>query len=390
MRLMFLVMVSILLIGSTVSAQIGFNDPSIPKIVSSSGEVRTSAVNYSTVSVNDSTYLQGQTPAQVSGAWWNYPAGGNVDMNGKNFTGLDSMSFANKTSISTETGKQFWYFIDDALWAESVAVALAIKELGGIGTNILGVYNIYVASGGSIRSSNGKGFLFNQTAVYLQGGRLDGSNGEASNFATVTAVDLLATNDVCIDGGNCLSSAGGGSDGTGGWTNTSLETNTSLRVNVNSNISAQHFVGDGRYLTNLPKPSDMVNVTQLSMAPYNLPGNISFSSVPNSDNMTIYFYNLDGTLSTNQKRTARVWFSTTQDFSGVNPIALDFDVVGRDSSLFWFNSMITPYEGTIVTNSTGAVKLEWFGYGAGLTEVYVLVQYGENWWVSPTWYVNDI
>jgi len=71
----------------------------------------------------------------------------------------------------------------------------------------------------------------------------------SSNYVNVEGY-LNATEDICITGGNCLSSVSGGSgDGTGGWTNTTIMTTAHLNASIKGNLTINESINTGWYST---------------------------------------------------------------------------------------------------------------------------------------------
>jgi len=123
---------------------------------------------------------------------------------------------------------------------------------GGVTLEIIdGTFSVSDRAGGEEGGEFGFIDSTNETEIIASRGivMIPGDSVGSANYVNVEGY-LNATEDICITGGNCLSSVSGGSgDGTGGWTNTTIMTTAHLNASIKGNLTINESINTGWYST---------------------------------------------------------------------------------------------------------------------------------------------
>lgn len=161
-------------------------------------------------STGTGTHLKGLTSSAIA---WGFPRHGDVN----NLYGME---------INVQNIKGY----------TSDAYGINIKEFSVTGTNNSDTLNAHAINIGSWEKAINPYTIYSvgDSPAYFEGSMGLGTNSPGEKLEVVGNINSTG-GDICITGGNCLSTVSGGGEyasTAAGWTNSSTETNTSLNVNI--------------------------------------------------------------------------------------------------------------------------------------------------------------
>jgi hypothetical protein len=153
--------------------------------------------------------------ASTSAGYLGVAIGNGADSLGQQAVAVGGDTYSDHYALAVGTGSNATGYYAQAMGYDTTTAAdYAIA----IGYNTSATHTSSVALG-----KNAATTATNQLAI--------GSASSSLNTRIFGRLNVTSGNDICIEGGNCLSTAGG-TDGTGGWTNNTQNTTTNYNVGI--------------------------------------------------------------------------------------------------------------------------------------------------------------